>query len=186
MYIWTHASTPGTTAQQRTCKEPLQTKEALHVSRSTQSNHISSSARNKRPIEFTNGHLQLECLRGRWLVRNWKDKETAQHSWIAPVENFLSALIRPPGQGHTYTQTQTQRHTHTYTHSHRDTFQRRYIYIYIYTYAYYIYGNGTSRLLGEHRVVGWSAAKFRFHWHLFVWWFYLRIRARINELWTRS
>ena len=28
----THASTPGTTARQRTCKEPLQTKEALHVS----------------------------------------------------------------------------------------------------------------------------------------------------------
>ena len=28
----THASTPGTTAQQRTCKEPLQTKEALHFS----------------------------------------------------------------------------------------------------------------------------------------------------------
>ena len=25
-----HASTPGTTARQRTCKEPLQTKEALH------------------------------------------------------------------------------------------------------------------------------------------------------------
>jgi len=47
-----------------------------------------SSARNKRPIEFTNGHLQLECLRGRWLVRNWKDKETIQHSWIAPEETF--------------------------------------------------------------------------------------------------
>jgi len=28
----THASTPGTTAWQRTCKEPLQTKEALHFS----------------------------------------------------------------------------------------------------------------------------------------------------------
>jgi len=28
----THASTPGTTAQQQTCKEPLQTKEALHFS----------------------------------------------------------------------------------------------------------------------------------------------------------
>ena len=26
----THTSTPGTTAQQQTCKEPLQTKEALH------------------------------------------------------------------------------------------------------------------------------------------------------------
>ena len=61
-----------------------------------------SSARNKRPIEFTNGHLQLECLRGRWLVRNWKDKETIQHSWIAPEDNFLSALIRPSGQGPSY------------------------------------------------------------------------------------
>ena len=28
----THASTPGTTARQRTCKEPLQTKEALDLS----------------------------------------------------------------------------------------------------------------------------------------------------------
>ena len=27
-----HASTPGTTAWRRTCKEPLQTKEALHFS----------------------------------------------------------------------------------------------------------------------------------------------------------
>jgi len=32
MYIQTHASTPGTTAQQRTCKEPFQTKETLHFS----------------------------------------------------------------------------------------------------------------------------------------------------------
>ena len=61
-----------------------------------------SSARTKRPIEFTNGHLQLECIRGRWLVRNWKDKEKIQHSWIAPEENFLSALIRPPGHGPSY------------------------------------------------------------------------------------
>jgi len=30
MYIWTHACTPGTTARQRTCKEPSETKEALH------------------------------------------------------------------------------------------------------------------------------------------------------------
>ena len=61
-----------------------------------------SLARNKRPIEFTNGHLQLEYLRGRWPVRDWKDQETSQHTWIAPVENFLSALIRPPGQGPSY------------------------------------------------------------------------------------
>jgi len=61
-----------------------------------------SSTRDKRPIEFTNGHLQLECLRGRWLVQNWRDKETTQHSWIAPEENLLSALIRPPGNGPSY------------------------------------------------------------------------------------
>ena len=61
-----------------------------------------SLSRNKRPLEFTNGHLQLECLRGRWLVRDWKDQETNQYSWIAPEENFLSALIRPPGQGPSY------------------------------------------------------------------------------------
>jgi len=55
-----------------------------------------SSARHKRPIEFTNGHLQLKCLRGGWLVQNWRDEETPQYSWIAPEENLLSALIRPP------------------------------------------------------------------------------------------
>jgi len=32
MYIWTHASPPGTTARQRTCKELLQANEALHFS----------------------------------------------------------------------------------------------------------------------------------------------------------
>jgi len=58
-----------------------------------------SSARHKRPIEFTNGHLQLQCLRGRWLVQNWRGEETAQYSWIAPEENLLSALIRPPCSG---------------------------------------------------------------------------------------
>ena len=57
------------------------------------------SPRDKRPIEFTNGHLQLECLRGRWLVQNWKDRETIQPSWIAPEDNLLSALIRPPCNG---------------------------------------------------------------------------------------
>jgi len=57
------------------------------------------SARNKRPIKFTNGHLQLECLRGRWRVQNWRDNETTQHPWIAPEENLLSALIRPPCNG---------------------------------------------------------------------------------------
>jgi len=58
-----------------------------------------SSARHKRPIEFTNGHLQLQCLRGRWPVQNWRGEETAQYSWIAPEENLLSALIRPPCNG---------------------------------------------------------------------------------------
>ena len=39
----THASTPGTTVQQRTCKEPLQTKEALHFSQAfIQRNQTSS------------------------------------------------------------------------------------------------------------------------------------------------
>ena len=41
MYIQTHASTPGTTARQRTCKEPLQTKEGLHFSFVRRNNHIS-------------------------------------------------------------------------------------------------------------------------------------------------
>ena len=43
----THASTPGTTARQRTCKEPLQTKEALHFSfiRRNQQTFRTSNAR---------------------------------------------------------------------------------------------------------------------------------------------
>jgi len=32
MYTWTHATTPGMTVRHRTCKEPLQTKEALYFS----------------------------------------------------------------------------------------------------------------------------------------------------------
>ena len=47
--------------------------------------------KNKRPIEFTNGHVQLEWERGRWSVRNWKDITTSQPSWIQPEEKFLSA-----------------------------------------------------------------------------------------------
>ena len=56
------------------------------------------SPRDKQPIEFTNGHIQLEWVRGRWSVQNWKDMETVQPSWIVPEENFLSALIRPPSR----------------------------------------------------------------------------------------
>ena len=43
----THANTPGTTARQRTCKEPLQTKEALYFSfvRRNQSTFRTSNAR---------------------------------------------------------------------------------------------------------------------------------------------
>jgi len=43
----THASTPGTTARQRTCKEPLQTKEALHffLVRLNQTTFCTSNAR---------------------------------------------------------------------------------------------------------------------------------------------
>jgi hypothetical protein len=54
--------------------------------------------RDKHTIEFTNGHIQLEWIRGRWSVQNWKDMETSQPLWIQPEENFLSALIRPPSR----------------------------------------------------------------------------------------
>jgi len=56
------------------------------------------SPRDKHPIEFTNGHIQLEWARGRWSVQKWKDMETSQPLWIQPEENFLSALIRPPSR----------------------------------------------------------------------------------------
>ena len=56
------------------------------------------SPRDKYPIEFTNGHIQLEWVRGRWSVQNWKDTETSPPLWIQPEENFLSALIRPPSR----------------------------------------------------------------------------------------
>ena len=52
-----------------------------------------------QPIEFTKGHLQLEWIRGSWLVQNWKDRERVQPLWIVPEENLLSALIRPPYYG---------------------------------------------------------------------------------------
>jgi len=46
MYICTHASTPGTTARQRTREELMQTQEALHVS-FVRRNHIVQSGRLK-------------------------------------------------------------------------------------------------------------------------------------------
>jgi len=50
------------------------------------------------PIEFTNGHVQLELASGRWSVRDWKPIETSPlgGAWIQPEENLLSALIRSP------------------------------------------------------------------------------------------
>jgi len=47
LYIWTHASTPGTTTWQWTCEEPLQTQGALHVSfvRRNQTTFRTSNAR---------------------------------------------------------------------------------------------------------------------------------------------
>jgi len=54
--------------------------------------------KDKQPIEFTNGHVQLEWVRGKWSVRNWKDNATSPPSWIQPEENFLSALIRSPSR----------------------------------------------------------------------------------------
>ena len=47
MYICTHASTPGTTARRRPCKELMQMQEALHVSfvRRNQTSFSTSNAR---------------------------------------------------------------------------------------------------------------------------------------------
>ena len=52
----------------------------------------------KLPIEFTNGHVQLEWVRGRWTVNDWKHSGTSplDRAWIQPEENLLSALIRSP------------------------------------------------------------------------------------------
>jgi len=52
----------------------------------------------KLPIEFTNGHVQLEWVRGRWTVNDWKALGTSPlgRAWIQPEENLLSALIRSP------------------------------------------------------------------------------------------
>jgi len=54
----------------------------------------------KQPIEFTDGHVQLEWDHGRWIVHNWKTIETFPlgRAWIQPEENMLSALIRPPSR----------------------------------------------------------------------------------------
>ena len=50
------------------------------------------------PLEFINGHIQLEWASGRWSVRDWKPIETSPlgGAWIQPEENLLSALIRSP------------------------------------------------------------------------------------------
>jgi len=52
----------------------------------------------KLPIEFTDGHVQLEWAHGRWTVHDWKTIETSPfgRAWIQPEENLLSAVIRGP------------------------------------------------------------------------------------------
>jgi len=52
------------------------------------------------PIEFTNGHVQLEWAQGRWTVCDWKPIGTSPlgRAWIKPEENLLSALIRGPSR----------------------------------------------------------------------------------------
>ena len=52
----------------------------------------------KLPIEFTDGHVQLEWAQGRWTVHDWKTIETSPfgRAWIQPEENLLSAVIRGP------------------------------------------------------------------------------------------
>jgi len=52
------------------------------------------------PLEFTNGHVQLEWDHGRWMVRDWKTTATPPlgKAWIQPEENLLSALIRGPSR----------------------------------------------------------------------------------------
>jgi len=51
-------------------------------------------------IQFTNGHVQLEWVQGRWTVCDWKNPETSPlgRAWIQPEENLLSALIRGPSR----------------------------------------------------------------------------------------
>jgi len=77
----------------------VKTLERRHL---TTHNHHSAApfqpGKDKHLIEFTNGHVQLDWERGRWILRNWKDMETCQPTWIQPEENFLSALIRPPSR----------------------------------------------------------------------------------------
>jgi len=53
------------------------------------------SGKEKHVIEFTNGHVQLDWERGRWIVRDWNAMETRHPTWIQPEENLLSVLIRP-------------------------------------------------------------------------------------------
>jgi len=52
------------------------------------------------PIEFTEGHVQLEWAQGRWMVQDCKtmEKFPLGRAWIQPEENLLSALIRGPSR----------------------------------------------------------------------------------------
>ena len=56
-----HASTPGRTARQRTCKEPLQTKEALH---------FSFARRNQTTFRTSNARTSVQQSRSKRARRN--------------------------------------------------------------------------------------------------------------------
>jgi len=76
----------------------LETKRATH--QDSQPASPSQPATDELPIEFTDGHVQLEWDQGRWTVRDWKTIETSPlgRAWIHPEENLLSALIRGPSR----------------------------------------------------------------------------------------
>jgi len=76
---------------------PLAVKSLEHLAAQRQISNAPFQ-KTEHPIEFTNGHVQLECERGSWSVRNWKDIELSPPSWIQPEENLLLALIQPPSR----------------------------------------------------------------------------------------
>jgi len=81
--------------------EAIRKLETKHVTQENSHPAIPSQpGTDKLPIEFTDGHVQLEWVHDRWTVHDWKSIETFPlgRGWIQPEENFLSALIRQPSR----------------------------------------------------------------------------------------
>jgi len=75
-------------------RTPNAVKRLEQLYRTRHSQHLIASfkpGQDAYPIEFTNGHIQLNWEKDSWIVGDWKGSATHPQTWIQPEENLLSA-----------------------------------------------------------------------------------------------